>query len=304
MGDNHGDVESLRSVLSDVDDERVDYVVHVGDFTDAWRTAKETGDEVRGKERGVEKLRSVEPVLKKFDALATHGLMWVYGNQDYFGELGHDLSVGTELPDDGVVQVGALQFTNSLDHVASDVVLVTHLEYWRLADQFDGLAHFCGNSHRGRHMGRRLNTSFLQVSDPETGQKQFGGYFLVELSESDLNVEMRSLGGLTRIECDRHAERGVQFQPRSRGCMFCSEDGTLFREMCASSFYGLTHGADRDTVTVRELVDYAKALWDQPPDGFREAFESYLSELDEDRYAPVARTEDGTIKLAESSYSY
>lgn len=304
MGDNHGDTESIRAVLDDVSDASIDYVVHVGDFTNAWRTARQTDDVARGKERGVEQLRGVEPVLAEFDALAKHGLVWVYGNQDYYGELDYDLSVGTEVPDDGVVSVGDLQFTNSLERVAPNVVLVTHEEYWRLADEFDGLAHFCGNSHRGRLKDRRLNSSFLQAREPETSRKQFGGYFLVELGESGLTVEMQSLGGLTRIECDRHAERGVQFQPESRGCMFCNEDGTLFREMCASGFYGLTYDVDRDTVTDEELVDYAEALWDQPPDEFREEFQSYLTELDDDRYAPLTRTEDGAIRLAERPYSY
>lgn len=305
MGDNHGDVESLRRVRDDVADEHVDYAVHVGDFTNAWRTARQTDDLAQGKKRGVEQLRNVEPVLEELDALADHGLVWVYGNQDYFGDLGYDLPVGTELPDGEVVSVGNLQFTNSLDQVAPDVVLVTHMEYWRLADHFDGLAHFCGNSHRGRHKERRLNSAYLQFRDPETDCKRFGGYFIVELSpESGLNVEMRSLGELTRITCDRHAERGVQFQPESRGCMFCNEDGTVFREMCASGFYGLTHNADRDTVTDDELIEFAEDLWKQPPDEFRDEFQSYLDTLENHRYAPLTRTDDGAIQLADKSYAY
>lgn len=305
MGDNHGDVESLRRVFDDVSDETMDYAIHVGDFTNAWRTARQTENELRGKERGVEQLGKVEPVLEEFDALAEQGLVWVYGNQDYFGGLDYSLSVGTEIPDDGVISVGNLQFTSSLDHVAPDVVLVTHKEYWRLADHFNGLAHFCGNSHRGRQKGHRLNSSYLQIRDPETDRKRFGGYFIVELSEdSPLQVEMRSLGELTPIECDRHAERGVQFQPETRGCMFCNEDGTLFREMCASAFYGLTHDSDRDTVTDGELIDYAESLWDHPPDGFRENFRSYLANLKNHRYVPLTRTDDGAIRLADKSYAY
>lgn len=305
MGDNHGDRESLRTVLTEVQSDFFDYAVHVGDFTKAWRTARQTGDEMRGKKRGAAELREVEPVLKEFDALADHGLVWVYGNQDYFGDLEYDLSVGTRVPEDDVVTVGDLQFTNSLGHVGDNVVLVTHMEYWRLADHFDGLAHFCGNSHRGRHKGRRLNSAYLQVRDPETDHKQFGGYFVVELSDtSGLDVEMRSIGTLSRIECDRHAERGVQFQPDSRGCMFCNEDGTLFREMCASGFYGLTQDSAEDTVTDEDLIEYASALWEQPPDGFREEFQSYLADLEDHRYAPLTRTDDGVIQLADRSYAY
>lgn len=305
MGDNHGDVTSLRRVFDAVSAEPVDYAIHVGDLTNAWRTARQTGDVSRAKEQGVEQLRAVEPVLEAFDGLAEHGLVWVYGNQDYFGELDYDLSVGTEVPDDDVVSVGDLKFTSSLDHVAPDVVLVTHMEYWRLADHFDGLAHFCGNSHRGRHKGRRLNSSYLQVRDPETNSNRFGGYFIVELGEdAGLDVEMRSLGSLTQVSCDRHAERGVQFQPDTRGCMFCNETGTVYREMCASAFYGLTRDADRETVTDEELIDYAATLWEEPPEGFREGFQSYLASLEDHRYAPLTRTEDGAIRLADKSYAY
>ena len=267
--------------------------------------SRRTDDEARGKRRGAAELREVEPVLEDFDALAADGLVWVYGNQDYFGDLEYDLSVGTRVPDDDVVTVGDLQFTNSLDHVADDVVLVTHMEHWRLVDHFDGLAHFCGNTHRGRQVGRRLNASFLRLRDPETDRKRFGGYFVVELDDaSGLGVEMRPLGDLSRIECGRHADRGVQFQPASRGCMYCNEEGTISRELCASGFYGLTHGSDRDTVTVEELCDYAEDLRGEPPAGFREAFRSYLADLGDDRYAPLTRTDDGSIRLAEKSYSY
>ncbi|QKY19054.1 metallophosphoesterase family protein [Halolamina sp. CBA1230] len=304
MGDNHGDVESLRRVLADVEGESFDYAVHVGDFTNAWRTARRTDDEAAAERLGAEQLREVEPVLAEFDALAEHGLVWVYGNQDYFGDLPEELSVGREVPEDDVVQVGDLRFTNSLDLVTPDVVLVTHLEYWRLGDHFEGLAHFCGNSHRGRHVGDRLNSAFLQVRDPETDENRFGGYFVVELDESGLDVEMRSVGDLTRIECDRHRERGVQFQPDARGCMFCNEAGTLMREMCASAFYGLTRGTDRESVSDEELVDCAEGLWNEPPTGFRESFAAYLAELESHRYAPLTRAEDGSIRLAEKSYSY
>lgn len=305
MGDNHGDVESLQRVLDDVGDETFDYVVHVGDFTQAWRTARRTDDEQEGKERGAEELRAVEPILKAFDALAEYGLVWVYGNQDYFGDLGHDLSVGTELPNDDVVTIGDLQFTNSLDHVTSDTVLVTHMEYWRLADHFDGLAHFCGNSHRGRHKGRRLNSAYLQFRDPQTERKRFGGYFITEVSVSNgLDVKMRSIGELTRIECKRHRERGVQFQPESRGCVFCNEEETLWREMCASGYYGLTYVSNRETVTDEELIAYATDLWEEPPSGFREGFESYLENVEEHRYAPLTRTDDGALRIADKSYSY
>jgi predicted phosphodiesterase len=305
MGDNHGDTESLRRVLDDIDGEGVDVAVHVGDFTRAWRESRQRDDEQKGKQIGAEQLREVEPVLADIDAQTRHGLVWVYGNQDYFGDLGYDLSVGTEVPEDGTVTAGGLRFTNSPDDVESDVILVTHMETWSLVDHFDGKAHFCGNTHRGRHKGRRLNASFLKLQDPETGTKQFGGYFLVEFDGPDtMDVEMRPIGDLERQECDRHRERGVQFQPPSRPCMFCEDHRVLMREMSASAYYGLTADAERDTVTRTELVDYAVGLWDDPPGGLRSEFATYLDAVDEDRYAPLTGTDDGLLTLAEKSYAY
>lgn len=304
MGDNHGDTESLRRVLDDVGDETFDFAVHVGDFTDAWRTSRRVDDEDEGKKRGVEQLRDVEPLLEEIDACARHGLLWVWGNQDYFGDLDYDLDVGTAVPDD-VLTVGGRRFTNSPDLVDSDTVLVTHMEHWRLLDHFEGTAHFCGNTHRGRWKERRLNSSFLQVRDPDTGTKQFGGYFVVELgSGSGFDVEMRPIGDLERVSCDRHRERGVQFQPSDRGCMYCRDQRVLMREMCATAFYGQATNPQSDSVAAAELVDYAAALWTESPAGFRDTFREYLADVDEDRYAPLTSTDDGRLALAARSYAY
>jgi hypothetical protein len=297
MGDNHGDVESLRRVLDDAENERFDLAVHVGDFTRAWRH--------EDRSLGVEQLRSVEPVLERIDAAADHGLAWVWGNQDYFGDIDYDLDVGTEIPDDDRVEVGGLRFTNAPDLVAEDVILVTHMETWSLLDHFDGQAHFCGNTHMGRHLHRRLNSAFLQVTHPETGEQTYGGYFAVELAEDgSMSVEMRSIGDLERRTCDRHGERGVQFQPSSRDCMYCWDRLVLYREMAASAFYGLTRDGDGDAATEAELVDYAEGLWEEPPDGFREAFAEYLATLEDDRYAPLFHDADGRVVVAEESYAY
>lgn len=304
MGDNHGDTESLRRVLDDVDGESFDVAIHVGDFTRAWRTARRRGDEQLGKRRGVEQLRDVEPLLEAIDARTEHGLVWVWGNQDYFGELAYDLDVGTRVPDDGCVEVAGLRFTNDPDRVDSDAVLVTHVEKWSLLDRFDGRAHFCGNTHRGRHLDRRLNAAFLKLTAPDTGATRYGGYFVVDLNSERFDVEMRAIGNLERKECDRHGERGVQFRPSDEDCMYCTDRRTLMREMCASAFYGLTVDSDSDSVADEALIDYAGALWDDPPDGFARSFEAYLADIDADRYAPLTRTDAGRLTLADESYAY
>lgn len=195
LGDNHGETESLRRVLADSEDESLDYVVHVGDFTRAWREARQLNDEPAGIELGVDQLRAVEPLLERLDDRATHGLVWVPGNQDYFGDLPSDLDVGTEIPAMGHVSVGGQRFTNAPYEAGSADVLVTHMEKWSIVDHFDGRAHFCGNTHRGRHYGRRLNSAFLHFLHPKSGDAVYGGYFIVELDGDDgFDVELRPIG--------------------------------------------------------------------------------------------------------------
>ena len=240
MGDNHGDAGSLRRVLAAIEDDPIDAAIHIGDFTTAWRTSRQHDDERLGKERGVEQLREVEPVLEAIDTHASHGLLWVWGNQDYFGDLDYDLDVGTEIPDDGYVEAAGQRFTSSPDRVESDAVLVTHVEKWSLLDHFEGRAHFCGNTHCGRHLGRRLNTAFLKLTDPEMETTTYGDYVVVDFGDDSINVELRSIGDLERKACDRHGERGVQFRPADEDCMHCTDERILFREMAATAFYGLT----------------------------------------------------------------
>lgn len=43
MGDNHGDVESLEQVIADTQGEQFDFIIHVGDLTNAWFDGIETG---------------------------------------------------------------------------------------------------------------------------------------------------------------------------------------------------------------------------------------------------------------------
>jgi hypothetical protein len=240
------------------------------------------------------------------------------------------------------VTAGGVEFTRSPANVDQDVVLVTHLETWSLVDHFEGLAHFCGNSHRGRHRDRRLNAAFLHYLHPETGDPIYGGYFVAELPvlgeqaedggahardpAGDLDVELRSIGALERLECDRHRERGVQFQPAGRGCMYCEDSRVLMRELSASAFYGLTgatgRGPEHERPPVRsddatgaapdpetsvddeELVDHAVGLWDDPPDGFRAALESYVATVEDDRYAPLTRTADDRLAPGDRRYAY
>jgi hypothetical protein len=172
-------------------------------------------------------------------------------------------------------------------------------------DAIAGRAHFCGNTHVGRYRGRRLNSAFLQYTHRETGEQAFGGYFFVDVEDSPpFEVEMRSIGSLDRFECDQHRERGVQFHAGFGECAYCAEPKILMREMAASAFYGLADDDSQDTVTDDELVEYAAGLWTDPPVEFRSDFRGCLDEIEGDRYAPLARTDDGDLALADDSYGY
>lgn len=296
MGDNHGDTESLRRVIADIGNETFDYAVHVGDLTNAVRADREVA---------AEQLREIEPLLEEIAARTRHDLLWVYGNRDYFGDIPYDLDVGTRIPNDGCVTVGGQRFTGSPAAVRSDVVLVTHMENWSLLDHFGGRAHFCGNTHLGRYKDRRLNSAFLQYTRPETGEQTYGGWFSVEVTETlPFEIEVRPIGSLERKRCDVHRERGVQFHPESRSCMYCRNDRILMREMAATSFYGLTSDSNRESVSVDELVEHATELWEKAPNDFPNDFRAYLEEVSTDPYAPLTEADSDRLRVADESYAY
>jgi len=45
MGDNHGDVDSLERVVDGTEGEEFDFVIHVGDITNAWFDGVDEGRE-------------------------------------------------------------------------------------------------------------------------------------------------------------------------------------------------------------------------------------------------------------------
>lgn len=81
--------------------------------------------------------------------------------------------------------------------------------------------------------------------------------------------------------------------------MFCADDRVLYREMAASTFYGLTERGDTEDPSIQDLVEYGSSLWSEPSETFRAGFRAYLAEIESDRYAPLSRTGGGTYTLAE-----
>jgi len=61
MGDNHGNTSSLEQVIRDTEGEEFDYIVHVGDITNACIDGMEEGE------------AQLEAVLPLFEELSNRG---------------------------------------------------------------------------------------------------------------------------------------------------------------------------------------------------------------------------------------
>ncbi|WP_148416477.1 metallophosphoesterase family protein [Haloferax sp. KTX1] len=293
MGDNHGDVESLKRVVSETEGELFDFVIHVGDLTNAY---------FDGLEAGVEQLCNVEPYLATLEDRTNGGLLYIYGNRDHtrgpdsrYVYEEHELSVGTRISPEGTTTVGDQRFTQEPESVVEDDILVTHGEYVPMLDHFSGRAYFSGHEHTGRYKGRCLNSAFLYRTDDHGSDPLIGGYFIVTVEdEPPFEVDFRNLDRLKKIFCTQHHSRGVLFAPDFHDCQFCYDGELQFlQEMASSAYYGLTQGNDREEVTDEELIQYAVGLFDNPPHGFEQLFTQYVDQLGNSPLDPLQRNENG-----------
>lgn len=293
MGDNHGDVESIERVTSETEGETFDFIIHVGDLTNAY---------FDGLEVGVEQLRAVESYLATLEERAEGGLLYIYGNRDHtrgpysrYVYEEHELSVGTRIPPEGAVTVGSQRFTQNPEDVEVDDILVTHGEHVPMLDHFDGRAYFSGHEHTGRYKGRCLNSAFLYRTDDHGSEPLIGGYFVITVGdEPPFDVDFRNLDRLKKIICSKHHSRGVLFAPDFHDCQFCYESEIQFvEEMAASAYYGLAHDNEREAVTGEELIQYAVDLFDYPPHGFEQLFTRYVDQLGNSPPDPLQRDENG-----------
>jgi predicted phosphodiesterase len=285
MGDNHGNTESLERVVADTEAETFDFVIHVGDFTNGHNV---------GRSEGTDQLRAVEPYLKKLAERATHGFLYVYGNRDYYGDLGYSLDVGTHIPEDEFVTVGRQRFTQTAELVEENDILVTHGEIAAMLDHFEGRAYFCGHTHTGRYKDRTLNSAFLYRDDSKADTAIYGGYFVVEVrDEPPFDIDLRNFGRLNTTVCQTHQDRGVLIGPDYHECMYCWRPVELYREIASSAYYGLTNDGDQIGVTDEQLVGYALDLFESPPTDFKSQFSQYLRGVDP--LGPLERNEDGLL---------
>jgi len=106
MGDNHANVDSLERVVDGTEGEEFDFVIHVGDITNAW---------FDGTDEGREQLDAVTPY---FETLRERGeLLYIWGNRD--GAIGpeqpfqdYDL-LGTFIPEDDTITAAGETFTQN-----------------------------------------------------------------------------------------------------------------------------------------------------------------------------------------------
>lgn len=131
MGDNHGDVDSLERVVDGTEGEEFDFVIHVGDITNAW---------FDGVDEGREQLDAVTPY---FETLHERGeFLYIWGNRD--GAIGpeqpfqdYDLP-GTFIPEDDTITVAGETFTQNPELVEDETILVNHYWHPELLEHFAG----------------------------------------------------------------------------------------------------------------------------------------------------------------------
>ena len=282
MGDNHGDETSLQRVVDATEGAEFDYIIHLGDITNTSKTDFETG---------VEQLRALEP---HFETLAERGeLVYIYGNRDE--EVGtsstgrhvtdsFELTPGHRLTFGEPIDVDGQRFTTDPETVGRDDIILTHHDSQRYFYNLDARAYFCGHSHKARQIGRSLNTGYLWKEDAEPG-----AYFLVELDESEMSVEVRGLvEPWHEIVCPDYAWYGTQFLPTTKECRLCTFGPERpFREMATVAFIEAVESpAATQTATIEEVVTRARELFVDTDDFGRQLSEYLDALVERDRPAP------------------
>lgn len=260
FGDNHGDTTSLEKVVDEVEGEKLDYIIHVGDMTS------------RG---GEEDFQKISPY---FDELASFApLVYTWGNREGYDREDNPIDSGTLITQGEPAVVDGQRFTCEPADVGPDDILITHPLNRRLLDNFDGRAYFSGHEHVGRVRNNILNSAFLF----RERDSLLGGYFIVDISESgDFQVEFRNLGRLKKILCPKHSRRGVLFQPDFHKCMFCKYPKKLPEELILNAWYRLADTQESEIVSIEqaELVVFCKEMYEDEPDSYIESIQQYVNE--------------------------
>lgn len=277
MGDNHGNISSLERVVRDTEGDEFDYIIHVGDITNAC---------IDGMEEGETQLEAVMPLLEE---LSNRGeLLYVWGNRDFevctkggftrideYADSG--FTPGTHIPTEGTVEVSGKRFTQDCDEVDEQTILVTHYFRHKLLDHFTGLLYLSGHVHVGRFKNNVLNTGFLYRDGSHGASPIEGGYFIVEITDGSIDVTFESLGGLEKDICAKHVSRGVQFTPTNwrTACKFCYDSEDFYTEIVESVKYDLEQRGI--SVSPQNIMERGKEIYAKT--GVPRNFETELSKF-------------------------
>lgn len=300
MGDNHGDVESLQRVVEATEGDEFDFIIHTGDITNTSKSGFQTG---------ITQLRSLEP---HFEVLAERAeLIYIYGNRDRESRRAADqrhiteafeLGPGHRLRHGEAIEVAGQQFTADPDTAGQDDILVTHIDSQRDFYRGAAKAYFCGHSHRARQFGRSLNTGYLWKEE-----YTHGSYFVVEIGDSGLSVDVRGLTEPWEEKvCPDHGWYGTQFVATGSGCRICEEGPERqFRKMVTEAFVkAVGSPTENQTSTVEEIVVEARTLF-VDTEQYESQVTDYLETLHEkDTLAPkdpLRPTGDGRLTLRTST---
>jgi predicted phosphodiesterase len=156
MGDDHGNVETLEQVVTETKGETFDYIIHVGDLTNADRTPDQPAEEA-----AAEQIEAIRPALS---TLAERGeLVYIWGNRDGYGDPipEEGLGIGTLIEQGESRTIDGQRFPTDSEAVDAESILLTHGERDWAINHFSGLAYFCGHTHAARFIDRMLNSAFL-----------------------------------------------------------------------------------------------------------------------------------------------
>lgn len=229
FGDNHGHVDTLERVVDATEGRTYDFIIHVGDITNAC---------FDGLVAGRRQLDAIRPL---FERLAKRGeVIYVFGNRDFSsGRKGVGTRVdrsgpgvslpGTRIPGIGTIEVAGQSFTQVPEAVTDDSILVTHYDLPDWFDPFPGRLYLSGHAHVGRWLGNSVNTAFLYRDDVHGAAPLAGGFFEIELTDETVDVALHSFGGLTAYDCPTHGDRGTQYVPTdwAEPCRFCRDPSTV-----------------------------------------------------------------------------
>jgi predicted phosphodiesterase len=262
--------------------EEFDYIVHVGDITNACIDGMDEGEE------------QLEAVLPLFEELSSRGeLLYVWGNRDFevcikggstrideYADF--EFTPGTHIPTEGAVEVAGQRFTQDRDEVDEQTILVTHHFGHKLLDHFSGILYLSGHVHVGRFKNNVLNTGFLYRDESHGANPIEGGYFVVEITDGSIDVKFESLGGLEKGICASHISRGVQFTPTNwrSACKFCYDSEDFYTEVVDSIKYDLEE--QNISATSQNIIDLALETYGSGvPRNFEEELSTFVTDRTE-----------------------